>query len=167
MQNIEIKAKYSNLSKAKLIAQEIGACFEGAQHQLDTYFNVKEGRLKLREIFSQESQLIFYVRPNETGVKLSEYVIYPVQNADHLKYILKSALGVKQIVEKQREIYLYEEIRIHLDQVKHLGNFLEFEGVISSSSDEDKVKAKVEMLVSFFHIPPSDFTAPSYSELMT
>lgn len=166
MQNIEIKAKYENLVEAKNIAQKIGARFEGSLYQIDTYFQVKEGRLKLREIIAQETQLIYYERPNVTGAKLSRYQIYSVENTPQLRSILESALGIWCVVEKQREVYWFEEIRIHLDQVKHLGNFLEFEGLIQEDSIKEKVKEKAENLVSLFRIPTSNLIAASYSDLI-
>jgi len=50
MQNIEIKAKYEDLARAENIARKVGANFESSIHQLDTYFFVNNGRLKLREL---------------------------------------------------------------------------------------------------------------------
>lgn len=164
MQNIEIKARFLDLSKAKLIAEKIGATFEGTQVQIDTYFNVKNGRLKLRESSTLGAQLIYYERPDESGLKKSEYHIYPVSNASQLKLILASALGVWRVVEKQREVYWLEEVRIHLDEVKNMGNFVEFEGVILEDCNEAKVRAKVESLISHFQIPKLDFINFSYSD---
>ncbi len=165
MQNIEIKARYDNLEQAKSIALEMSANFEGALHQIDTYFNVRKGRLKLREINFQESQLIFYERPDQIGAKLSQYQIYPVEDAAHLKVILESALGIWCVVEKQRELYLFDEVRIHLDRVKHLGNFLELEGVLSPKTWNTAVKNKVEWLVTQFKISKADLIEVSYSDL--
>lgn len=166
MQNIEIKARYLDLSNAKLIAEEIGASFEGTQFQTDIYFNVKTGRLKLRESTTQDFQLIYYERSNVSGLKTSEYEIYPVRNALQLKFILESALGVWRVIEKRRNVYWYEEVRIHLDEVKNMGNFIEFEGVVSEYSDLEKVQAKVASLISRFKIPNSDFIKFSYSDLV-
>ena len=38
---------------------------------------------------------------------------------------LAEALGVRSVVRKRREIYLYHNVRIHLDEVCDLGRFLE------------------------------------------
>ncbi len=47
--NIEIKAKSDNLDEVRAILQMHKADFKGLDHQIDTYFNVPFGRLKLRE----------------------------------------------------------------------------------------------------------------------
>lgn len=60
--NLEVKARINNLSAAEKVALEIGAIFEGEFFQVDTYFNVKNGRLKLREFDSGFAELIFYHR---------------------------------------------------------------------------------------------------------
>jgi len=166
MQNIEIKAKYEDLDRAENIARKVGANFESSIHQLDTYFFVNNGRLKLREISTGTNQLIYYVRPNQAGPKTSAYHIYPVEAPKQLKKILAAALGIWKSVEKQREVYLFDEVRIHLDKVYSLGNFLEFEGVVSPESDKSKISEKVDWLISQFEIRNSDLIEVSYSDLV-
>ena len=64
MQNIEIKATFPDREKGIALAKSLGARDEGSLHQIDTYFNVSRGRLKLREINGDEFQLIYYQRPD-------------------------------------------------------------------------------------------------------
>ena len=47
--NIEIKARCSNQETIGEILKSKNANFKGTDHQIDTYFKVKQGRLKLRE----------------------------------------------------------------------------------------------------------------------
>lgn len=166
MQNIEIKAKYPELHKARDIAKQIGAIFEGRQVQIDTYFAVEHGRLKLRESSRYGDQLIFYRRPDRTAPKMSNYTIFPISAAGDLKDMLRAALGIRQIVEKERDVFLYDEVRIHLDNVKNLGSFIEFEGVLASPDDASGTQTKVEWLMQQFRITPSDLLAHSYSDLL-
>jgi len=56
---IEIKASCPDPEQARMILSELKAEHKGTDHQIDTYFNVKEGRLKLRE-GNIENNLIFY-----------------------------------------------------------------------------------------------------------
>jgi len=45
--NIEIKASCKTPDAVKKILEELGADFRGIDHQIDTYFKVSNGRLKL------------------------------------------------------------------------------------------------------------------------
>jgi adenylate cyclase class IV len=47
--NIEIKAKSNNQDWIKEVLKTHHAEFKGVDHQVDTYFKVNVGRLKLRE----------------------------------------------------------------------------------------------------------------------
>ena len=50
-----------------------------------------------------------------------------------LKALLTEMLGVHRIVKKCREIWLHENVRIHLDAVEGLGAFMELEAVYDGS----------------------------------
>jgi len=165
MQNVEIKARCTNLARAKEIALGLGAQFAGELHQIDTYFNVARGRLKLREIDSRESQLIYYERPDESGARLSNYHIYPATNPESLKAILNGALGIWRVIEKQRSLYWFDNVRIHLDRIAGLGDFIEFEGIVESADQTHAVHQKVERLQQIFGISASQLIGLSYSDL--
>ena len=64
--NIEIKARSNNQDRIRDILKSKNADFKGIDHQIDTYFNVPKGRLKLRE-GNIENNLIFYERKNQAG----------------------------------------------------------------------------------------------------
>ncbi|HEX9653889.1 MAG TPA: class IV adenylate cyclase [bacterium] len=165
MQNIEIKACCPDLAKAKAIAVHLGAQFGGELHQIDTYFQVKSGRLKLREINYQENQLIYYERPDEAGARLSNYHIYPVSDPDLLKALLTSALGILTVIEKRRVLYWLENVRIHLDRVKDMGDFIEFEGIVDDAHRTLEVMQKVASLQNSFQILSSNLVRTSYADL--
>ena len=67
---IEIKARCHQPEKIKAILASKNALFKGIDHQIDTYFQVPKGRLKLRE-GNIENHLIQYHRPNQAGPKKS------------------------------------------------------------------------------------------------
>ncbi len=166
MQNIEIKAAYPDSDAGKRRATEIGARYEATLLQIDTYFSVPHGRLKLREIDGGENQLIFYDRADSSGPKVSEYQICPVADAGLLKATLGPALGIWCVVEKQRDLYLYDEVRIHFDEVRGLGRFIELEGVVSGDANKFDARKKVEFLVAELGIPTSGLVEGSYSDLL-
>ena len=49
IKNFEFKAKVDNLEEYENKLLKLNPFFKGTDHQIDTYFNVSKGRLKLRE----------------------------------------------------------------------------------------------------------------------
>ncbi len=137
-----------------------------AQQQIDTYFHCHHGRLKLRQIDGLRAELVWYARPDEHGPKASDYQLVPLAHPETLKAALTAALGVRAIVEKRREIFLYHTVRIHLDDVVGLGHFIEFEAVVTPSVDQQASLALVEGLVQRFTIAPADLIATSYGDMV-
>jgi predicted adenylyl cyclase CyaB len=166
MRNIELKARLVDYDAASRVASTIATKRLGTQHQVDTYFRCVSGRLKLRQIDGLRSELIAYARPNEDGPKASDYHLVPVANPETLKAALAASLGILTIVEKRREIFLYHNVRIHLDDVAGLGRFLEFEAVLGPSIDEAAGRMQINALMRHFAISPSDLLANSYGEMI-
>jgi adenylate cyclase class IV len=105
--NIELKAKCDNHERLREILQTEKADFKGLDHQIDTYFKVNFGRLKMRE-GNIENALIFYDRENCAGPKKSKILMYETGHDKGLKDILAKALGVLVVVDKKREIYFID-----------------------------------------------------------
>lgn len=164
--NIELKARLHDPEAARRIAQSIATRYVGVEEQVDTYFHCTKGRLKLREINRQSAQLIQYVRSNQTEPKPSDYQLVPVVEPELLKQALTAALGVRAVVRKRREIFLVDNVRIHLDAVDPLGDFLEFEAVLGSEVTDAAGHAQLEDLAARFHLQPQDLLACSYGELI-
>lgn len=61
---VEIKARCTQQPKIRSLLQERSARFVGEDHQVDTYFRVPQGRLKLRE-GTIEQTLIYYERADQ------------------------------------------------------------------------------------------------------
>ena len=103
--NIEIKARHLKHDSIRKYLINHGAVFKGIDHQIDTYFSVKHGRLKIRE-GTFENCIVHYNRKNETEPKLCEYTILhfepdnPVLTT--IKDMLALSLGVFTVVDKER-----------------------------------------------------------------
>lgn len=166
MRNVELKARLANPQHARATAEALAAKRLGAQHQVDTYFRCNRGRLKLRQTDGLSSQLVWYARPDAEGPKRSDYRLVPVANPETLKAALSAALGVGVVVEKQREVFLAGRVRIHLDRVAGLGEFLEFEAVLAEGEDESAGHAELDRLIEQFGVRPEDLVAGSYAELI-
>jgi len=164
MKNIELKAQLHDREKTEKKAVALGARFEGHIRQCDTYFNVPGGRFKLRVCEPGESYLVFYKRSDEAGPKACEYDIQAVSPA--IREILSNAIGVLTEVVKTRALYLWENVRIHFDRVEGLGEFLEFEAVLSKGYDAEDGYSKVRRLREEFQIADEDLVPVSYMDLM-
>src|SRR5690348_6456511 len=99
--NLEIKARCENPGHVRSILEQRNARAAGVDHQIDTYFRVPEGRLKLRQ-GNIENALIAYRRLNQTGPKTSHVALAPVTHGDDLREVLERSLGVLVAVDKQR-----------------------------------------------------------------
>ena len=165
--NIEVKATYPDLSKGRRIAIDLGAEGLGRERQVDTYFRVSSGRLKLRESDVRGAQLIPYRRPDDSGPKRSEYETIAIANPAGVRGILSDILGVIATVDKLREVYLIDRTRIHLDDVKGLGSFIEFEAMLKDDEAEQEGRARAEKLIKAFGVERSDLLSGSYCELST
>ena len=132
--NIELKARDPDPARSLQSSLALGAEDHGWLQQLDTYFNVPRGRLKLREQ-DDTAELIHYERSDDPVERESNYRILPVEDPEALKEVLAAALGVLVAVEKSRRLLLWRNVRIHLDQVPGLGSFIELEAVAQPDSD--------------------------------
>ena len=112
--NIEIKARSTNNQALEQLLLERGADYRGLDHQIDTYFVVPNGRLKLRE-GNIENALIQYNRSNQEGPKTWDISYYKPQESKDLKQTLAAALGIKVVVDKQRQIFFIDNVKFHLN----------------------------------------------------
>ncbi len=163
--NIELKARVKSLDEARQTAERVATQRLGIQRQVDTYFHCATGRLKLREIDGQSAQLIWYARPDRAEARGSEYYLFEVHDPSLLKRMLESGLGIRQIVAKQREIFLFHNVRIHLDDVERLGSYLEFEAVLGPGHGEEQGVRRVAFLRDAFQLADDDLLSGSYADL--
>ncbi len=163
--NVELKARCADPGKARQILEQLGAERLGAEEQVDTYFSVPSGRLKLREIAGAPSELVWYRRV-ETGERRDcDYELSRHDDASELKRVLACALGVKARVAKKREVYGLGRTKINLDEVVGLGCFIEFEAeVVAQVSAE--AEERVRDLTKRFGLAPEDVVLVSYSDLL-
>ncbi len=164
--NIELKARVASLDTAREIAQRIATQDVGALRQIDTYFHVPRGRLKLREIVGQGAELIAYHRSDAAHARGSDYHLVPIADPPLLKQALSATLGVRIVVDKIRHVLLYDNVRVHLDSVQGVGEFLEFESVLGGEIDDAAGRAQLDWLSREFRIASADIVPQSYSDLL-
>jgi predicted adenylyl cyclase CyaB len=161
--NLELKARFASPGRAHECAAACGASREGTLVQQDTYFRVPRGRLKLREFDGAEPELIFYERPEDDAERWSRFTRETVGNAPALRIVLTDAFGVLAVVRKRRELYLFRDARIHIDEVEGLGTFVEFE--VTGGKTAASV-ATMKDLRDAFGIADESVVRASYSDMI-
>ena len=165
---MELKAIDPDRERSLAVCETLGATAHGVLIQRDTYFHAPHGRLKLREEEGVTPHLIAYKRQDQAGQRESRYRIVQVDQVDQvdeLKVALSSALGIKVVVAKKRSLFLWNEVRIHLDKVEGLGDFIEFEAMAGDGSDLSREKAHVATMRQAFAIDDSHVIGDSYCDL--
>lgn len=186
--NIEIKARLGNdeqFDRRVKIARKLTLTDGEIIHQRDVFYNVAEGRLKLRYlkvilskgtfeyhqinrpiIFphpqDDTAQLVQYSRPDVAGPKLSQFDVMAVEEPDKLNRMLTASLGVRGEVRKVRYLFMLDQTRIHLDRVEGLGNFLEFEVCLEPEQSVELGTMLAEQLIDVFHIEKHDLLKGAY-----
>lgn len=165
--NVEIKAHCGALEPLEQLLLSKGADYKGLDHQIDTYFKVPNGRLKLRE-GNIECALIHYNRANQTTAKRSEIHYYqPTGQPTDLKLALEVALGIKVVVDKKRQIFFIKNVKFHLDRVEGLGTFVEIEAIDQDGSHtEAALQEQCLYYQNLLGIQTEDLIAYSYSDLL-
>lgn len=165
---VELKARVDDHDFLRKKLSALRAKYAGTFQQTDIYFKVPEGRLKLREVKDDSTaELIYYERENIAGPKRDDAFILRVQEPEELKKILKKILTLLIVIEKVREIYRYRGTQIHLDTVKKLGKFIEFERQTSDDPKRiEKDRLILEKLMEKLKIDPSNLESLSYSDLI-
>jgi adenylate cyclase class IV len=165
--NIEIKARIADLPQVSALVATMSQTPPMTLRQRDTFFRCMTGRLKLRELETGESELIYYARADVAGARRSDYVITPVADSTTLKSVLRQALGETVVVEKTRVLYLVGQTRVHLDSVSGLGHFLELEVVLRPDQFPEMGHDVATDLMRRLGISESDLLATAYADMLT
>lgn len=165
--NIEIKAHCKDPQASEAYLLKAGARMTGIDVQEDTYFNVPEGRLKLRQ-GRIENNLIFYRRSDEEGPKASSFLLHPVTEGSTLHALLSEALGVKINVKKTRKIFFLDHTKFHIDEVPGWGNFIEIEvsNLNHPHLTEEQMQSDCRKYMAELGIREEDLVAGSYSDML-
>lgn len=130
--NREIKAFCPDFGPVRQALSEHGASYLENTDQVDYYYNLAdtpEGnsrrRLKIR-IDKEAPQVIYYEEGQESGGRTSSFRVWGL-NGHETKEMLDAVLGVRAVVNKQREIWTKDNVVFNLDDVESVGQILEVE----------------------------------------
>ncbi len=164
MHNIEFKAELRDLIASRQQCKQLGASRMGILHQTDTYFRLAEGRLKRREAPGEPTEWIFYHRRDIVRPRMSDYAILSDSQARRRWGTQSLKEWVK--VVKRRELWLLDNVRIHLDDVETLGHFIEFEAIVDKDHDTRSCHETIKHLRAVFLPTMGEPVGPGYSDLV-
>jgi adenylate cyclase, class 2 len=165
--NVEIKARCGDPARVRRVLSARKAEFRGADRQVDTYFNVPRGRLKLRE-GKIENCLVYYERKDRKGPRTCSVRLVPTDEASApaLRALLTAALGVRRVIDKRREIYFLGNVKFHIDNVRKLGTFVEIEAQDAGRRyGTRELRAQCLEWAKTLGIADEDLVSGSYAEM--
>ena len=165
MQNIEIKTTVSDLPHLESRIAALNAEYQWTHRQRDTFFNVPSGYLKLRVVEEEPGELIAYERESGTHPRPSDYEIARTDDPASLESALTRSLGIRGVIEKTRRLYLWRHTRIHLDEVKGLGLFLELE-TVAKDIDLATARQEADLVIEALALSATEFLDRPYLECL-
>lgn len=164
MQNIEYKAELRDLDAARVQCKVIDAHYIGILEQTDTYYRLSDGRLKRRVAPGEPTFWIYYHRPDRVSPRMSNYTILSDEQA-RARWGTQS-LKEWLVVKKKRELWMLQNVRIHLDEVEGLGTFLEFEAIVGKRFDVKACHRAIDRLRGTFEPILGEAISGSYSDMV-
>jgi len=162
--NIEIKARARDWASQVKAGLALADSTERVS-QSDTFFNCANGRLKLRRQRGRNAYLVFYRRAAAKGPKVSNYTLVPAPDAQKTGRVLARCLGIAKKVEKRRLICHVGRTRIHFDEVKGLGRFIELEVVLRSGESPAAGRRAAVSLMRKLGIRKADLLSGAYADM--
>jgi len=166
--NVEIKARLSQaeFDRVMNLAGEITTEPHQVLFQCDTFFNTAVDRLKLREFSDGSAELIAYTRNDQHRPKASGYTRTLIPEPKGFLEAMRNSVGIRGVVEKQRDLFMVGATRIHLDQVQGLGTFLELEVVLKIGQSVEQGVVIAEGLMLQLGIEPDWLISHAYIDLL-
>jgi adenylate cyclase, class 2 len=160
--NLELKIRLEDNSDILNRVKEINAELRGELNQTDVYYKYKNGLLKLR-LENGTQTLIKYLRNEGSGDRWSDYQLISLEKNDAREY-LKDILEEETVVEKSRFLYMYDNTRIHIDNVKGLGTFVELETLVLNGKTD--AAERFDKIVTLLALNRKREIRKSYRDLM-
>jgi predicted adenylyl cyclase CyaB len=165
-QNIEFKARCTDHESLRTLALEIGAELEGVMVQVDTYYRTSNGRLKIRTIRGSHSELIVYDRADQANPRESRYTVKKLNFPLLYHLVFGITRGRLARVVKERELWWWRGVRIHLDTVGGLGTYLELEAVVDKIGSIKEADKRCRELMVHLKVSKSQLEKSSYGDMV-
>jgi adenylate cyclase class IV len=143
--NIECKLRLRDPEAARAIARDLGAAHAGVLEQEDVFYAHPGLRLKRRATVGRPIEWILYDRSDDAAARASRYELLTDDEARARFGDLGAPVGV---VRKRRDLWLLDNVRIHIDSVEGRGDFLELEAVVGEGYSPEACRASVDRLLA-------------------
>jgi len=160
--NLEIKIKLDSLKNVKQKLKQHRIELKEILIQKDVYYDVDKGLLKLR-IENDNSSLIYYLRNEKSQKRWSDFDFVRFAEENPEKFFSKFLTNTVT-VSKIRELYLFNNTRIHLDKVKELGSFIELETIVVKGLNE--AEKRFTNLIKVLELKTDNQIRASYRDLI-
>ncbi len=168
MQSVEWKAETRDPSIVRALVRRMGAVHASTLEHVDTYYRVIDGTLLKREIVTdgehEAPEYIHYLRPNGVRPRHTRFTLYSQQQAS--ERFGAHPLPVWVLVEKKREVWLLDGLRVHIDDVKGLGTFVELEVLVTPGQSISACEGMIARLRAALGPFVSEPVAKGYAELI-
>jgi predicted adenylyl cyclase CyaB len=88
-----------------------------------------------------------------------------VADPDGLEGVLSAMFGLAARIAKQRDVWWWQDVRIHLDTVQGRGSFVELEARLDRIGDPAEARRRIERLGHEFGIVAGDAIGGSYGDM--
>ena len=75
-------------------------------------------------------------------------------------------INIEIIVNKKRDLFIYKNTRIHLDDVKNLGTYVELETVFNTNQIEEELITEHNFVIKSLGLDTLEKIPNSYSDLL-
>ncbi len=161
--NLEIKVPVKNLKKLIEIVEKEGGSKIYSSRQIDVYYKLENGRLKIRNS-SGEKSIIFYKRIEDGSERWSDFEVIKVDKPEKWIKFFDRFLQRLVVVDKHRTLYHLFDTRIHFDRVKGLGNFVELETKVINGKSQ--ARKEFQKILELLELNPQNQILNSYSDLI-
>ena len=160
--NLELKIKIDSFDYLIEKLKSINAQQDSILLQRDIYYKIPGGLLKLR-IENGTKTLIYYNRDEISENRWSDFNLLKIDD-NNAEEFLSKLLVIEEVVEKERKLFWFNNTRIHLDEVKELGSFLELETIVLDGKED--AEKRFNEIVGLLNLDVSKQIKKSYKNLI-
>jgi adenylate cyclase, class 2 len=163
--DVNVKARCRHPEKIQSILEEKGASFLGEDFQVDTFYEVEEGKMKLRE-GTIENLITHYLREEIEGEWRTRVFVYELFPAEAKKEQLLGHLHELGQVKKWRKIFFIDNVKFHLDRFENGECFVEIEAMDRTGQlGVMHIRQQAEEYKQLLSIHETDILTTSYIDL--